>query len=165
MGKLMTLQSLGVWLLGLQGFHVAFLLLHDWIPLGPFNNLKAQSQHLKLWQRVVGPIFSAFLPSIGLYFSILHSNSLPYPSWLSFYLIGAYAFLFIGEIEAWWATYFWGYKRERGATYQAILSGTVTFLPLRNGVAPNAIHVLLHLGTLVTLVLLVFQAVRQFFHM
>lgn len=162
MSKLMTFQSLMVLLLGLQGFHVAFLLLHDWIPLGPFNNLKAQSQHLKLWQRILGPIISAVLPGIGLYFSILHRNSLPYPWWLSLYLLGTYAFLFIGEIEAWWATYFWGYKRERGAVYQAMLSGTVTFLPLRNGVAPNAIHVLLHLSTLVTLVLLIFQVVRQF---
>ncbi|HVZ30374.1 MAG TPA: hypothetical protein VG839_08270 [Asticcacaulis sp.] len=153
----MTFHSLPIWLFGLQVFHVAFLLLHDWVPLGPFNNLKAQNQHLKLWQRIVGPVISAILPGIGLYLSLSYTRT-PYPWWLNAYLIGAYTFLFVGEIEAWWATYFWGYKRERGASYQAMLAGTVSFLPLRNGIAPNAIHVLLHLATVATLVLLIVQA-------
>jgi hypothetical protein len=81
-------------LLVLQAFHVLFLALHDWVPLGRFSNVKA-----------------------------------------------------VREAEAWWFPYFFGWKPERAAGYQAMFGGTYSFLPERYGIVPNTLHVILHLST------------------
>jgi hypothetical protein len=70
------------------------------------------------------------------------------------YLIVAYGILFIGEIESWWATYLFGYKASRAESYRAMFGSTHVFLPIRYGIVPKSLHVVLHSTTLATLVLL-----------
>ena len=106
--------------LALQGFHVAFLLLHDWIPLG----------------------------------TLKYFNEPRYPAWVRNWLFVSYGLLFAGEIQAWWLPYLWRNEPERAARYQVMFGKTHTFLPVRNGVAPNTLHVLLHAATLALLALL-----------
>ncbi|SDG11020.1 hypothetical protein [Paraburkholderia phenazinium] len=43
---------------------------------------------------------------------------------------------------------------KRAARYRIMFGNTHSFLPMRNGMVPNTLHVLLHLSTAVTLVVL-----------
>jgi hypothetical protein len=71
----------------------------------------------------------------------------------------AYGFLFVGEIESWWATYFFGYRAARAGIYRELYGKTHAFLPARHGIVPNTLHVILHSATLLTLVLVIVMVV------
>jgi hypothetical protein len=149
----MTRLSLQTALLALQSFQLAFLLLHDWIPLGRLNDVRAvQAAHPRRLL-LTGTLVSSLLPSIGLLLSLLH-RGVAWPVWLTAYLAGTYLFLFVGEIEAWWAGYFFGYRIDRAASYRDMYGNTIAFLPERNGIQPNTLHVAVHATTVITLVLL-----------
>lgn len=77
-----------------------------------------------------------------------------FPVWLTIYLWVSYTFLFVGELEAWWFPYFFGFKPERAARYQAMFDGTYSFLPERYGIIPNTLHVILHVSTVALLAVL-----------
>jgi hypothetical protein len=62
--------------------------------------------------------------------------------------------LFLGLLRAWWIPYLVLPDRERAARYQIIFANTHSFLPRRNGMAPNTLHVLFHLSVVATLILL-----------
>jgi hypothetical protein len=64
-----------------------------------------------------------------------------------------YSFLFVGELEAYWIPYLFLPQPSRAARYQAMFGGTHAFLPVRNGIKPNALHVTPHILKLTTLVL------------
>lgn len=140
-------------LLLLQVFHVAFLLLHDWVPLGPLSDpaaVRAENPRGKL----LLAIFLSSLPyAIALAFSLRHQHG-GYPRWLFTFLWIAYTFLFIGELEAWWIPFFRGAKPERIARYDAMFGRTHAFLPARNGIRINTLHVTLHTATVLLLVTL-----------
>lgn len=139
----------------LQCFQVFILLFHDFLPLGPLNDVRAAHRAHATVKLILGAIVSSLLPGIGLVLTWKFTAS-GYPVWLVLYLLGAYLFLLVGEIEAWWATYFFGYQAaERAPLYEAMYGRTAAFLPKRNGIVPNALHVILHLATAATLVLLV----------
>jgi len=55
---------------------------------------------------------------------------------------------------AWWLPYFFGPDARRAARYQLAFGRTHSFLPLRRGIVPNTLHILLHLSTLATLLVL-----------
>ncbi len=149
----MDRQALQMLLLGLQGFHLAVLLLHDWLPLGRLNDVRAvQATHPRRLL-LIGTFVSALLPGIGFVLSMFYRDR-TWPAWLAAYLVFAYLFLFAGEIEAWWAGYFLGYRRDRADSYRAMYGNTLAFLPERNGIQPNALHVALHAATLASLLLL-----------
>ena len=65
-------QAIEMILIALQLFQVLFLWVHDWIPLGPLNDVRAvQSQDTR--RRLVTVTLIQSLPwTIGLYFSLLH---------------------------------------------------------------------------------------------
>jgi hypothetical protein len=137
----------------IQSFQVAILLLHDWIPLGPLNDVRAARRGHTLKAMVLGTVISSLFPSIGLALSLVYLKSV-WPAWLYFYLLAAYGFLFIGELEAWWIPYLVWYQPKRVAQYEAMYGNTCAFLPPRNGIRINTLHFLLHAATLATLVIL-----------
>ena len=141
-------------LLWLQIFQVAILLLHDWIPLPPLNDLKAVRQENSLQALALGTLVSSLFQSVGLVFSFLHWKS-GWPHWLYIYLLAAYGFLFVGELQAWWIPYLLRPQPKRAARYQAMFANTFAFLPARNGIRINTLHFVLHAATLATLLLLV----------
>ena len=140
-------------LLGLQVFQVAILLLHDWVPVPPLNDIRAARQGHTVRTMALGTLVSSLLPCVGLTFSLIDWNS-GWPRWLFFYLVGAYAFLFVGELEAWWVPYFFRPQPKRAAEYDAMYRNTYAFLPSRNGIRINALHFVLHAATVTTLALL-----------
>ena len=141
-------------LFGLQCFHVLFLGLHDWIPLGRLNDVKAVRAENPAHKLLFGTLVSLAPFALGLAASAYYLGR-SYPHWLIWYLGISYALLFLGELQAWWIPYFIRPDSERALRYQAMFGNTHAFLPARNGITPNTLHVALHVMTVATLVALV----------
>jgi hypothetical protein len=147
-------------LIGLQAFQVAFLWLHDWIPLGRLNDVAAVRRQDPIGRLILGTLISSAPFTVGLFFSARHLHS-ALPGWLTIWLWVSYGLLFLGELQAWWVPYLLRPDPERAERYRAMFGNTIAFLPIRNGIVPNTLHILLHVATLATLVLLGFIALRQ----
>jgi hypothetical protein len=143
-------------LLWLQSFQVAILLLHDWIPLFPLNNIRAARRGHSVLAMALATIVSSLFPSVGLALTLIYLKS-GWPSWLYVYLLTAYGFLFVGELEAWWIPYLLLPQPKRATEYEAMYGNTHAFLPPRNGIRINTLHFLLHVATLATLLVLAFH--------
>ena len=104
----------------------------------------------------LGTLVSSLLPSIGLVLCLVRWES-GWPLWLYIYLVVAYGFLFVGELEAWWIPYLLRPQPERAASYQAIYGNTSAFLTPRHGIRINSLHFALHSATLASLLVLVFH--------
>jgi len=147
-------------LVALQAFTVLFLALHDWIPLGTFNNLagvRAADPGAKLFTTT---LLSAAPYAFGLAASVMYFGK-PYPDWLFWWLWISYVLLFLGQLRAWWIPYLVRPDPVRAARYQQMFGPTHAFLPERNGIRPNTLHILLHASTAALLIVL---AVLTFTH-
>ena len=149
-----TLESL---LLALQVFQVAFLWLHDWIPLGRLNDVAAVRRADSLPRLIAVTLIQSVPYSYGLYGSIRHFGQ-PYPMWLMLWLWISYGLLFLGELRAWWVPYLFKPEPARAERYRGMFGDTHAFLPARNGMVPNTLHCLLHAATAATLAVLYFSA-------
>ena len=149
-----TLSSLEeITLIGLQSFQVAFLWIHDWVPLGRLNDVAAVRKEDSL-QRLVSVTLVQSLPwSIGLFFSARYFGR-SYPDWLVMWLWISYTLLFLGQLRAWWVPYLLKPDPDRAQRYRRIFGNTHSFLPERNGMVPNTAHILLHAATAATLLVL-----------
>jgi hypothetical protein len=134
----------------LQCFHVLFLSLHEWIPLGTLNDVKAVRAANPGRKLLAATLISLAPFVIGLAASVVFFGEI-YPTW---WLWVSYAFLFIGELKAWWIPYLFRSEPERAARYEVMFSDTHAFLPTRNGIRLNTLHVTLHVVTVTTLVVL-----------
>ena len=65
-----------------------------------------------------------------------------------------YGFFIFGMLRAWWIPYLLIPDPARAARYQIIFANTHTFLPKRNGMAPDTLHTLFHLVTVATVIAL-----------
>ena len=140
-------------LLALQTFTVLFLALHDWIPLGKLNNVagvRAADSPSKLFTTT---LVSVAPYAFGLAASIIYFHK-PYPDWLFWWLWISYALLFLGQLRAWWIPYLLRPDPARATRYQQMFGGTHAFLPERNGIRPNTLHILLHASTAALLIVL-----------
>jgi hypothetical protein len=147
-------------LLAFQFIHVLFLAFHDWIPLGTLNDVKAVRAENPAHKLFLGTLISLIPFAIGFTASCIYLGR-TYPGWLRWWLWVSYALLFLGEVEAWWIPYFFGAKPERVARYEAMFGRTHAFLPARNGIRPNTLHVMLHTATVATLIVLGVLAAQQ----
>jgi hypothetical protein len=139
--------------LALQLFVVVFLLFHDWIPLGRLNNLSAIRHEDGLLRRVFVTLLPGLPAAIALYFCSKYFGQ-PYPHGLEMLLWITYCVLIVGILRAWWIPYLVLPDAERAARYQVIFAGTHSFLPKRNGMAPDTMHTVFHLVTVATLIAL-----------
>jgi hypothetical protein len=85
--------------------------------------------------------------AFGLLASCIYAAESRYPAWLKAWLWVGYFALFAGEIRAWWIPYLVRPEPARAARYAVLFGATHRFLPLRNGLAPNTLHVILHAAT------------------
>ena len=139
-------------LIALQAFHVMFLLLHDWVPLPPWNDVEAQRATDPLRKRLWTTALSAAPYVLLLALTLREAGALSRP--LLLWLWVGYGVLFAGELRAWWVPYFLVADPERAARYRALFGRTRSFLRERNGVRPNTLHVVLHVATFATLLCL-----------
>ncbi len=140
-------------LLALQLFQVLFLALHDWVPLGRLNNVRAVQAADPMARLAAVTALSTLPFAFGLAASLDHAGP-GFPPWLIEWLRISYALLFLGQLRAWWVPYLLTDEPARALRYQAMFGRTHAFLPSRRGITPNTLHVLLHVATLVTLILL-----------
>ena len=140
-------------LIALQTFQVLFLALHDWIPLGRLNDVHAVRHEVSTRNLLIATLIQTSFFAVGLFFSVSYYGR-TYPTWLNYWLWISYAVLIIGEIEAWWIPYLVRPYPKRAARYQKMFGNTHSFLPRRNEIVPNTAHVLLHLATAATLLIL-----------
>ena len=150
---LSTDRSLETVLLALQAFQVAFLWIHDWIPLGRLNDVAAVRSQDTLERLVIVTLVQSVPWTIGLYFSVRYFGR-EYPGWLNSWLWISYALLLAGQIRAWWIPYLFRAEPERAERYRKMFSNTHSFLPIRNGMVPNTAHIMLHICTAATLIVL-----------
>ncbi len=141
-------------LLVLQTVQVAFLLFHDWLPLGPLNDLRAVHTVIPRRELLLTTAISSVSFVLTLAFSFRYATASRYPGWLIEWMWISYGLLFLGELNAWWIPYLLRRSPTRAARYRSLFGRTHSFLPERNGITPNTLHVLLHLATLATLCLL-----------
>lgn len=145
--------ALEIIFLALQTFVVVFLLLHDWIPLGRLNNIAAMRSQDSLLHRVIVTLIGAVPAGFCLWSSIDYRGRM-YPHWLEMWLWITYGALLLGLLRAWWIPYLVAPDPERARRYHVIFAGTHSFLPRRNGIAPDTLHTLLHLAIVFTLAVL-----------
>jgi hypothetical protein len=146
-------NPLATTLVALEIFQVAFLWLHDWVPLGRLNDVAAVRRQDTLRRLVIVTLVQSVPWTIGLIFSAKYFGH-PYPDWLVTWLWVTYTLLFLGQLRAWWVPYLVKAEPARAQRYQQMFGNTHSFLPLRNGMVPNTAHILLHLATAATLVVL-----------
>ncbi|MGH7025445.1 MAG: hypothetical protein ACREEB_17905 [Caulobacteraceae bacterium] len=139
-------------LIGLQGLQVAFLLLHDWIPLGRLSNLEAVRASDPAGKLLLVTVVSA-LPFAAVFAVSCAYWTGPWPMWLRIWLTLTYIAAVFGAIQAWWGPYLlWG-SPERARRYEVRFAGTLKFLPERHGIAPDVLHVAFHCCVLATVIL------------
>jgi hypothetical protein len=139
--------------LTLQGIVVAFLLFHDWIPMGRLSNIAAIHSEDSLPRRIFVTLLPAVPAAIGLLYSAKDFGR-AYPDWLEMLLWITYGLFVFGLLRAWWIPYLVVPDPARAARYQVIFANTHTFLPKRNGMAPDTLHTLFHAVTVATVVAL-----------
>jgi hypothetical protein len=142
-----------VLLTALQGVQVLILWLHDWLPFAPFNDVRAVRAEDSLARLLMVTLIQSVPYTIGLAFSLM-AGSRGYPVWLWWWLWISYGLLFVGELRAWWLPYLVRAEPHRAERYRVLFGATHAFLPERNGVRPNTLHVVLHAATAATLVTL-----------
>ena len=140
-------------LLALQALQVLFLWIHDWIPMGSLNDVRAVRAQDSFQRLVLVTLIQSIPFTVILVLSVLLFGS-PYPPWLVTTIWIAYVVLLAGQLRAWWVPYLLRAEPERAERYHAMFGNTHSFLPVRNGLVPNTAHIFLHACTAATLVVL-----------
>ena len=108
-----------------------FLLVHDWIPLGPANDVDAVRRENTLRQLFIGTFVTSIPVALALCYSLWYFRY-PYPTWVKVWLCLTYGILFAVELEAWWIRYFLRAEPKRVRRYKAMFGNTYGFLPCRS---------------------------------
>jgi hypothetical protein len=142
-------------LIFLQALQVAFLWLHDWVPLGRLNDVAAVRAVDSAMRLIQVTLIQSLPFTIGLGYSCLYyARGNAYPGWLWYWLWISYGLLFAGQLAAWWIPYLIRPEPARAKRYHVMFGNTHAFLPERNGIVPNTLHCLLHAATVATLIVL-----------
>jgi hypothetical protein len=137
-----------------QLFVVLFIGLHDWISLGKFNDVRGVHSGDTRSKLLRVTILSTLPFATGLVGSIYYATS-RFPIWLVWLLWISYGVGLYGLIRTWYVPYLLVPDPVRAARYQTMFGNTHAFLPVRNGIVPNTLHVIFHVVFLATTVLLV----------
>jgi hypothetical protein len=134
----------------LQIYVTLFVALHDWVPMGRLNDVKAVRANEPLGRLIAVTVLSTLPFGFGAAESVMHPSR--FPGWLMTFLWISYSVALYGLLRTWWAPYLLFEEPERANRYQAIHGRTHAFLPLRNGLRPNTLHVTVHLAVIAVLV-------------
>ena len=141
-------------LLALQCFVVLFVALHNWIPLGTLNNVKGVRVEFPTGKLFVVTLINFTPVAIGLGATAFYFGRV-YPGWVIWWLWITYGLACYGSFKAWWMPYLLRPDPQRAARYRTMYAATHAFLPERNGIRPNTLHVLFDIVTLAILIDLV----------
>jgi hypothetical protein len=136
-----------------QFYVVLFISLHDWLPLGRLNNLAGIRAVDSTTRLLITTVLSVLPFAIGLagtfYYFAGH-----FPSWLLWLLIISYGLALYGMLRAWYLPYLLYRDAARATRYQERFANTHAFLPMRNGIRPDTLHVTFHAVLIATVGLL-----------
>jgi hypothetical protein len=136
-----------------QLYIVLFVALHDWLPLRSLNNLagiRAVDTRMQLLRTTA---LSTLPFAVGLAGSVYHSTT-HFPTWLMWLLWITYGAGLYGVLRAWYLPYLVYSDPARAARYRERFADTHAFLPARNGIRPDTLHVTFHAVLLALIVLL-----------
>ena len=137
--------------IALQAWFMLFVALHDWVPLGRLTN-RAGVRGVDSTGRLVWTTVWSTAPfALGLAWCVRYA---PWPGWLVTYLWVIYWLAFGGAMMSWWVPYLFGATEEKKTRFRQRFAGTMSFLPERNGIRPDTLHVVFHASLLAILVLL-----------
>ena len=139
--------------LGCQLFVVLFIALHDWVPLGKLSNRPAIRAADTRRRLLLVKVLSALPFAIGFAASAYYAAT-GFPMWLMYWLWISYIAGLYGMLRAWWVPYLLLEDPVRTARYRERFANTHSFLPTRNGIRPDTLHVCFHGILLVALILL-----------
>jgi hypothetical protein len=139
-----TDPNLTIALIALQVFVVLFIAFHDWIPLGRLNDIRSVQSADSTAKLFIVTVLSTLPFAVCLAGSIYYVGR-HFPGWLIWTFWISYAAALVGMLRAWWVPYLLVANRARAARYQVMFSRTHAFLPARNGIRPNTLHVTLHI--------------------
>jgi hypothetical protein len=138
-------------LIALQVFVVLFVGLHNWIPLGTLNDVKGAHAAFPGW-KLFATTLTNFIPfSFGLVASAIYFGR-PFPAWLLWWLWISYVLACYGSLKAWWIPYLLRPNPDLAARYKRMYRATHSFLPERNGITPNTLHVIFDVATVALLI-------------
>ncbi len=140
-------------LIVLQAVQLAFILLHDWVPLGRLTNLAAVRASDPPAKLLRVTLLSA-LPFALVFGATCAFATRPWPMWLQTWLLYTYIAAAAGAVFAWWGPYLFWRSPEREARYRIRFAGTLKLLPERHGISPDALHLAFHFCIVATLVLI-----------
>lgn len=142
-------------------FIFLLMIVHDFVPLGPFNDVEAILNDRPLKELIFVTIVNAgqiLLIIIGVLFFI----GKKYPIIIKLWLIIHQSCIFIGALIAWWIPYIFGIGAEqRVERYQEMFGNTHSFLPIMNGIVPNTIHTIFHFTLLFCIILTIYICVTN----
>jgi hypothetical protein len=139
-------------LIALQSLVVVFIALHDWVPLGALNDVKA-AQATDTRAKLARVTALSTLPfAVGLAGSIYFAAA-GFPTWLWWWLWISYGVACYGVVRTWWLPYLFVPDPQRAERYR-MFARTHAFLPIHNGIRPNTLHVAFHIVLVVTIVVL-----------
>jgi hypothetical protein len=147
-------------LIALQFFVVSFAAFHNWIPLGTLNDVKGAHAAFP-GSRLLTTTLTNVIPfSVGLAGCLVYFGR-NYPSWLFWWLWISYALACAGSLKAWWIPYLVRPNPELAARYQVMYGTTHSFLPRRNGIVPNTLHITLDVAVIDVLIVLLIVTIQQ----
>jgi hypothetical protein len=138
-------------LLALQCFVVLFVSFHNWILLGTLNNLKGVRMEFPTGKLLLTTLINFTPFAIGLAATAFYFGR-AYPAWVSWWLWITYGLACFGSFTAWWRPYLFRSDPQQVARYQTMYAATHPFLPERNGIRPNTLHVLFDIVTIAILI-------------
>jgi hypothetical protein len=138
-------------LLALQCFVVLFVALHNWIPLGTLNNVKGVRLEFPIGKLVITTLINLTPFAIGLAATAFYFGRV-YPRRVFWWLWITYGLACYGSFKAWWMPYLFHPDPPLAARYRTMYAGTHAFLPERNGIRPNTLHVLFDIATIAILI-------------
>jgi len=147
-------------LIALQCFVVLFVALHNWIPLGSLNDVKAVRSVFPTPKLLVTTLINFTPVAFGLACSLFYFKR-GFPSWLFWFLWILYGLACYGSLKAWWIPYFFRPGSERVARERQMYANTHSFLPERHGVRPNTLHVIFDVVTIAMLIVLAVLAAQS----
>ena len=142
------------------GLIVLFMLIHDWVPLGPLNDVEG----VKLENSTSGLVRTTIINTLSILIVVIIAMIFigkRYPIWARIWLVIHLGSITAGAIMAWWIPYFFGADQETSKRYEVMFGNTHSFLPEINNITPNTIHVLFHLILLVTWILAIFISIKK----
>lgn len=122
-----------------------FLLLHDWINIYPFNDLKTFNKHCSLHNKIIMTIVNTFFFVMYTFILLYYRNS-SFSLHAKIYLIICNTLFLTGIIFSWWLPYLFGWPKSQVKDLHETHGTTHTFLPqINNNPTPNTLHVIFHL--------------------